>query len=121
MLPYVLLEQQFMWAGQINICQFIKPLICEYSRYQQLYGYPRPINCENLSYFGMSDFDYAPDWEWIPDFIDPKNITESGSIGMFLSIFAVLSLLLWIQVLSSIVEFIFWAMSIFCLPALHFG
>ena len=94
MLPYVLLEQQFMWAGQINICQFIKPLICEYSRYQQMHGYPRPIDCESLAYYGMSDFDYAPDWEWIPDFIDPKNSTENGTIRTLISIYAVLSLLL---------------------------
>ena len=92
MTPYVLLEQQFMWAGQINICQFMKPLICEYERYQRLHGFEQPINCESLSYFGMEDFDYAPDWDWIP--VIEKNSTENKSTTAVLSIIALFIVLL---------------------------
>jgi len=92
MTPYVLLEQQFMWAGQINICQFFKPLLCEYERFQRLYEYERPIDCNSLSYFGDEDFDYAPDWDWKPVF--HKNSTENKSAASILSILALFTVLL---------------------------
>jgi len=58
MTPYVLLEQQFMWGGQLGMSMFFKSNICEYERYQKLHGYPKPIDCEKLKYVFDDDFDY---------------------------------------------------------------
>ena len=58
MTPYVLLEQQFMWGGQLGMSMFFKANICEYERYQRLYGYPNPIDCESLKYVFDDGFDY---------------------------------------------------------------